>query len=229
MSTEHRTTGCAAHGHPEITLVTTKRMPVPGIERLLLDYFEEGVAHGTKFLPGQSVQLGWATLRLRSREDGTIGVEEADMEASSGWVESVDRALMATWLQQEVARSVALDGKMEFPRHEQAVTVCKNLLEADAWMLSRSSPTGPGDSGWMFVCAGGDHDHGAVENLTVAQLLPVAWRLPFVTQFLALPESATVLVQGPGRIRATVFLGDDELTPAQGSYLAALAASVAKG
>jgi hypothetical protein len=225
MASEYRTARCAAHGHPEFTLVVTKRLPVPELERLLLDYFEDGVAGGTRFRAGQTVQLGWATLRLALRADGTLGVEEADMDNPSGWSESVDRALMATWLQKEVARSVGLDEQLEFPHHEQVVTICGRVLASNSWVLTRAAQPDPTHSGWMFGCVGGDHDHNASDAFGVAQLIAVAWKLPFVTQFIALPAGTTVLVQGPGRIRPKLYLNDRELTPRPGSYLAALIAS----
>ena len=52
---EYRTTQCAAHGHPEFTVRFARDVPVPGLERLLLGYFEGAVARGTSFKPGQTV------------------------------------------------------------------------------------------------------------------------------------------------------------------------------
>ena len=76
---EYRTTKCAAHGHPEFTLRFAHDVPLPGLEEMLITYFEQGVASGTQFKPGQTVLVGWATLRLTQRDDGTIGVLEPDV------------------------------------------------------------------------------------------------------------------------------------------------------
>ncbi len=107
----HRTTRCGERGHPEITLQFQQPQQAP-VEKMLLGYFERGVAEGKTFAVGQTVQLGWATLRLCARPDRTLGVEERD---PSRWVESCDRSLMATWLQKEVVSSVGLLERIAFP------------------------------------------------------------------------------------------------------------------
>lgn len=224
MSSElvFRTGELARHGHPEITVRFEKPLPVPGIERMLLGYFENAVAAGTRFLPGQTVQLGWALLRLTERADGTVGVEEMDPDRDGEWVESVDRTLLQTWLQQEVARSVGLEDEMDFPKQHQAAIICRRLLDGSAWLLSRETPDDGEDSGWFFGCSEDDHDHDQVDNLARVQLFAVTCQLRFITQFLALPPKTEVLVEGPGRIRARIrFQGSDR--PAEpGSYLASL-------
>ena len=74
-----RTTTCAAHGHPEVTLVLARPLPLPGVASMLLGYFEDAVARGTTFAAGQTVQVGWALLRLCDRDDGTLGVQEREL------------------------------------------------------------------------------------------------------------------------------------------------------
>ena len=51
-----RTTGCAKHGHREVTLQFTDKPVIPNGERLLVSYFEDSVARGTQ-LPIESVVL----------------------------------------------------------------------------------------------------------------------------------------------------------------------------
>lgn len=122
-----RTSQCRRHGHPEFTVIFSNQPPVPGLERMLLGYFESGVARGTRFVPGQIVQVGWAALRLIERQDDTIGVEEIDIQSETGWVESVDRSLLQTWLQREVVASLEI-GEPAFPRQLQHAIVCSNVL-----------------------------------------------------------------------------------------------------
>jgi hypothetical protein len=57
-----RTTRCAAHGHREVTIELAVELPIPQIERFLLDYVEDAVARGTQFLPGQTLRVEWAQL-----------------------------------------------------------------------------------------------------------------------------------------------------------------------
>jgi hypothetical protein len=173
-----RTSQCARYGHPEFTLSFSQQRPVPGLERLLLGYFENGVARGAKFLPGQVVQLGWAALRLIERQDGTLGVQEIDPRNESGWVESVDRSLMETWFQKEVVASLAIE-EPAFPGQLQNAIVCKQLLQGGPeYLLSRSEPRDADDSGWFLGCFEQTHDHNSVDNLAIAQLISVAAHLP---------------------------------------------------
>jgi hypothetical protein len=80
-----QTTGCGRYDHRELTLQLVRTM-VPGIERMLLSYVEGAVAKGKRFEPGQTIQLGWGTLRVVDRPDGMPGLEErVDPESWTGW------------------------------------------------------------------------------------------------------------------------------------------------
>jgi hypothetical protein len=213
-----RTTGCAQQGHPEFTLQLARTL-VPGIERTLLSYLEAEVARGKRFEPGQTVQLGWGTLRVIDRRDGTLGLQErTDPET---WTETVDQTLHQTWYQKEVASSLGLADRLAFPRQDQAAMVSRCTLGASSWLLTRLDAGDERFSGWSVACTE-KHEHG---ERAFPPLIVLAARLPFVTQFLALPTGAAVLVMGPGRIRAHAWLDGNELTPRPGSYLAALNAA----
>jgi len=224
-----RTTTCAAHGHREVTLQLTRALPIPNIERNLLDYFEGAVARGTKFLPGQTVRIGWATLKLVERDDGTLGVCERELSPEVAWVEQVDRALHDTWVQHEIVASVGLAGEIAFPSQDDLVMIspCAEDSGEPLVMVRTTVDDAPQFSGWSLQCAE-DHDHG---EPAFVPLLAVAANHPGLVQLLALPPSTLVFVSweekasapaGQLRIEPHVFRGDDELVPAPGSYLAAL-------
>lgn len=222
---EFRTTRCSAHGHPELTIRFGREVPVPGLERMLLGYFEEQVARGTKFLAGQTVQIGWATLRLMQRQDGTLGVLEPDLRGELKWIESVDQSLFETWRQKEILDSVGLAERAAFPRQALMAIVCTKAWDSPTLMLARTEPTGPTDSGWFIGCADEAHDHQQPDALVAVPLIEVAVRLPPLTQFFALPPGVDALVIGPGRVRARLYLDGEELPVRAGSYLAALNAA----
>jgi hypothetical protein len=219
---EYRTTACAAHGHPEFTLVFSRDVPVPGLEKMLLGYFESSVAQGTSFKAGQTVQLGWATLRLKEREDGTLGVLEPDVLHQFKWVEAVDQSLLETWRQKEVLDSLGLAAQANYPRQALQAVVCSQATTHHEFILGRTEPTGPTDSGWFVGCTDEAHDHQSADALTAMPLIEIAASLPPLAQFFALPVGADVLISGPGRIRAKVFLDGEERPAAPGSYLDAL-------
>ncbi len=217
--TQFRTTGCAAFGHPEFTVRFAREVPVPGLERRLLDLLEGEVARGVVFKPGQTVQLGWATLRLVARADGTYGVLEPDLAHELKWVESVDQALLEAWRQQEVLASVGLEARADFPRQALQAVVCARAFEATRWLLGRTEPSAPTDSGWFLGCLDDTHDHQASDALAVVPLVELAARVPPLAQFLALPVGADVVLSDDGGLRARVFLDDEERPPRPGSYL----------
>ena len=220
---EFRTTHCAQHDHSEFTLRFLTEVPVPGLEKMLIGYFENAVASGTKFKPGQTVQVGWATLRLTQRDDGTLGVLEPDLKTELRWIESVDQSLLETWRHKEVLDSLGLLERANYPRQALQAVVCSRALDApSAFMMGRTAPSAPTDSGWFVGCMDDSHDHQLPDALTVVPLIEIAVKVPPLTQFFALPEGTDVVVSGPGRIRARVFVEGEEVKPREGSYLHAL-------
>jgi hypothetical protein len=215
-----RTTRCAPHGHPEVTLQLSTPVPIPGVETMLLRYFEEAVAAGTRFQAGETVRLGWSTLKLFARDDGTLGVQALDLEHLPQWHESVSQTLLEAWRQSEVAKSVGLTPA--FPSQLSTAIVCTQWKDTVEFLLDRKPPQGDEDSGWFIGCTDPEHDHEAEQSLLLTQLLNVAAWVPPLAQFLALPPGAEVLVRGPGRVTATVWVEGKPLEPAAGSYLAAL-------
>lgn len=214
-----RSTTCAQHNHPEFTLQLSEPLPVPGLEKMLLSFFELRVARGVAFKPGQTVQFGGATLRMVQRSDGTLGVEELVPALEATWRESVDRALMTTWTQNEIVRSVGLEAQLSFVRDVSTVTVCKRLLEQPRVFMSRSAPANEQDSGWFVGCLDSAHAHGDLANLEAMVVAKLAAVCAPAIQFLALPVGSEVVVRGPGRVRAEVAFEGKQVEPSPGSYL----------
>src|SRR5688500_14345057 len=146
----HRTTRCAAAGHREFTIQLVADSPLPDLQRVLIEYFEGAVARGSKFTPGQTVQLGWAILKLVDRSDGTIGVQERELTPEVTWTESVDRALRDMWLQREIVASVGLLDQLSFPRQDDAALVAECMHGSTELVMTRvSAEDAPeGFSGW---------------------------------------------------------------------------------
>jgi len=183
---------------------------------------EESVARGTRFAAGETLRYGWATLRLKERGDGTLGIEEQSSKAGEdSWDEFVDTTLMQVWYQREVGRSLAVEDRLAFPAQGQAAVFCTRVEQVQRWFLARHPMPDP-FSGWHLFCADKQHDHDSDGSVLAAELFHLAARFPFVTQFLALPVETVVGIEGPGRIRARVMIDGELVTPLAGSYLAAL-------
>lgn len=213
------TTGCTALNHPEFTLVFRNDPPVPGLEKMLLGYFQASVAAGKIFKAGETVQIGWATLRLLQREDGTLGVLEPDIAHQLKWVEGVDQSLCETWRQKEVLSSLGLEDRAEFPRQALHAVVCTQAFDTSSRMLGRTEAHGQTDSGWFVGCFDDEHDHQLEEALTVMPLVEIATRAPVLTQFFALPAGTDLVVSDEG---IQVFIDGEAREPQPGSYLDAL-------
>lgn len=227
----YRTTRCGDSGHHEFTIQLAAEPVVPDAHRKLVGYFENAVASGTTFQPGQTVQLGWSTLRLRDRADGTLGVEERELTPDEQWTESVDRALSNLWFQREVAADVGCLDEAVFPHQHDDVAVAGCAQGADSLLFSRlaAEDLSADLSGWLLRCTA-NHDHG---EYSLVPLLAIAAVHPNLVQFLALPHGVTVLVRyrdggdggdGAARIEPHVFRDGREIVPPEGSYLAALRA-----
>ena len=225
----HRTTKCSAAGHREFTLQLEQPPGIPDVHQMLVNYFEAAVARGTNFLPGQTVQIGWSTLKLCDRSDGTIGVQERELAPEVAWTESVDRALKDVWLQREVVASVGLLDDLTFPRQDEIALVTRCSMEAEQIVMTRLADDDlpEGFSGWMFSCTE-DHEHGDHEQVP---LLAIAAIKSGLVQLLALPHDTSVLVvyrekadapPGMKRIEPHIFRDGKEIIPQRGSYLAAL-------
>jgi len=196
---------------------------------MLIHYFEAAVTRGTKFLAGQTVQIGWSLLKLCDREDGTIGLQERELTPDVRWAEHVDRAILDVWLQKEVAASVGMADSLAFPRQDHTALVANCAMSETQLVMTRLADDNlpDGFSGWMFACTE-DHDHGERKQFP---LIGIAAMQPGLVQMLALPYGTSVLVlyverpdapAGSVRIEPHVFRGAKEIVPVPGSYLAAL-------
>jgi hypothetical protein len=211
----YKTSTCGHHGHPEFT-VQFDQPCVPGGEQLLLSWFEDAVAEGTRFAAGNTLGMGGHSLRLVARPDGTLGVEEPVPSPEPRWVERIDRTVREVITQRYICDSVGLALTCPPPGSHCLVTDCSE--HAQTLVLNRvvAPPDLPGFSGWLVSCAE-EHDHSERSQLP---LLALSALRPFSVQFLALPPESTVLLVPPGH--GHVFFEGEELTPKAGSYLEGL-------
>jgi hypothetical protein len=217
------TSGLGQHGHREIRFLFSEPVPVPHLERLLLGYFENAVASGVKFEPGQRIDLGGSLLRMFDRGDGTLGVRDVGSDGEDIAPESVHRALMRTWCRQEVARSWELTPSFPSPHHR--AIVCSQLeASKHAVLLKHLEPTSPDDSGWYIGCTDPNHSHDSEDNLGVVYLLQIGDRYPWLDQFFALPVGTDLIVEMNQRVSVpALWRGEGEpIAPKPGSYVAAL-------
>nr|WP_157117399.1 hypothetical protein [Nocardia vaccinii] len=213
-------------GLPDIAAWTVLPAPATapgsGWAALVLDELQDAIAQGTRFAAGQTVRSGWRTLRLISRPDGMLGLEERT--AGETWAEQIDLTLRELWAQQQVVAGLGPQEWTTFPLDTQDATVTDCVTDSDsAVFLFRESIDDPAHSGWTLRCTR-QHEHGAGH---VRSLWDLTRSLPFLTRFLALPRGTEVLIetpQGPrgSEIRSSVRIFGNELIPEPGSYTSEL-------
>ncbi|WP_280445911.1 hypothetical protein [Nocardia brasiliensis] len=225
----YRTTIGAEYRHPEI-VARLSEPALPEVDDVLvewiLDDLQRSISTGTRFTPGERIQVGWRTLRIIERADGLLGLHER--VSTDGWAEHVELTLRETWYQREVAASLGLtEEDLDFPAEHQSAAVASCVHDRlPALVLARDETDDARLSGWRVQCAQ-DHDHGAWSSRTLWEITDFA---PFATQFLALPATTSLTVEAPhttpsGRIRTRVTLGGRHRVPNPGSYLAVLNAA----
>ncbi len=219
-----RTSACGEHRHPEFSMRIAEPLPIPGLEGILVTYFETAVAEGTVFRAEQIVDFAGSALRLFDRPDGSLGVLEL---VGNDWSDSVQAALLQSWYRQEVVRSFGLE--LSFPALNATALACTQLAASTrALLLKRQSATNRDDSGWFLGCTDESHDHGTVQNLVCLRICDLTHRFPWLGQFLALPVGTELVVEAQdGRISVPIlWRGEDPVEPRSGSYVEALNSGV---
>ncbi|WP_330253968.1 hypothetical protein OG874_05105 [Nocardia sp. NBC_00565] len=220
-----RTATCVDSNHPEFTLVFKDEPSTPNTVGWILDHFQNAVAEGTRFVPGQTVGIGWRALRIIERDDRTLGLEERVAEGI--WEEHVDQALSDVWLQVEAAAKLGLPEEPDSVAEDDIAAAQVCAFEASTLSLNRLGPDSPQHGVWAISC-GDEHDHS---EWSAMELFQLSASLPFVTQFLALPpETGLVIdrrwVRSTGGVVAGVAYQGTMLTPDDGIHFGPEPASI---
>src|SRR5262245_50960817 len=72
---------CGHYGHPEISVQCEDTAALSPSLRWFLAWIESEVARGRRFLPMQTVQVGWSVLEIRQRTDDTLALFEPDFKS----------------------------------------------------------------------------------------------------------------------------------------------------
>ena len=220
-----RTTTCAGHGHPEFRITFDPSVVVvPDDARWLLTGLEASVAEGTRYKPGETVQVGWALTEVRQGEDGDLSLWESDMRSLPvQWSMGLSRTLAQLRVQKDVVESVLGADDVSFPSMRQSALICSRLGQGEEFILDRSKPA-DADSGWFFGCRHNDHDHNSAEELRRVSVYEAALLATRIIPYLALPPGVMVGLRGPA---TSIFLNGEPLDLKPGSYLAARACASA--
>jgi len=216
---ECETRSCGRHGHAEFVVDVGD---VPQIDATwLIGYLEDAVAEGARFVPGETLQIGWMITRVETASAGRLTLYEPDLRSLPvRFVPGAAGALRHLRAQRDVAESVGLADALRFPSIADTAIVCTQYDHGHNWVMSRVDPE-PGDSGWFVGCTVDSHDHEDPAALNRRSLYEVAVHVPEIVEYLARPPSSEVIVRRAGM---PIIAFDSEVRRIEpGSYLAARA------
>lgn len=173
-------------GHPNI-VVSMPSGPEFGAKSIL-SYFEDAVSQGTVFRAGETVQVGWMMLMLKSTEGGELDVWEPRFgEIPIVW----ERGASKTYRQLIVQKSVAelVGAEPAFPSLRQSGVISPDFMASKDFQMFRDQPTGT-DSGWLFTT-----EQNVSSDGRLASLFEVASKRPEIIPFLALPAASSVVLK----------------------------------
>ncbi len=213
------TSNCRKYGHPEFRITyDPKLVPVDVDVQWLLNWLEQSVATGSRFLPGQTCQVGWTISEVRQTDDESLSLWEPDMRSMPiVWLESVSRMLGDLRLQKDVVESVLSSEELSFPSMLQSALICTRLKTAEGLVMDRAQPK-ESDSGWFCGCDGEDHDHNDVGELRRVSLYEAAvCYAPQTVPYMALPSGILLIVSDAA---PAIFMKGEPMEFKPGSFLA---------
>lgn len=213
-----RTQNCAKFNHPEFSLQCEGNEFFDARLKWLLEWLEHEVANNKRFLPEQTVQVGWSLLTVKQRGDGTLALFEPDFQSMPiKFLDGVSNTVLHLAVHKFVCESLMLEDELELSPLNHSAIVCSDFGKHKGLILTRHSPTDGNDSGWFFGCGDPSHNHQSAENLRRVSLYEAAIVLDDrIIPYLALPEGILIsMIDSKPRF----FLNEVALSIKPGSYL----------
>jgi hypothetical protein len=188
------TSKCHLFGHPEFIAQLNDSQILAMDAQPILQYLEEQVSHGVKFLEGQTFQIGWMVVKFKLTERGLLGLNEPDMsEIPIRFVNSLSNTIHHLRLQKDVAESIGVEPR--FPTILQSALKCSRYDDNSEFFMDRADPV-QNDSGWFFGCTNPHHDHNDPSTLLRVSLYELACSRDSIIPFVALPPGFLVKAGG---------------------------------
>lgn len=185
-----QTAGCTTYGHPEFE-IRTSGLP-DFLLSFLVTYLEDSVASGSRFLPGQNIQMGARVLRVAPANDKLTLLEQVP-HAPDAWDTSVARTMLAMYRQRCTLESVGMLEHLAYPAPGSFALICKRAELASSAVFARHPSDDRSDSGWAVLCAEEDHDHDDEKEMLGASVDALCDRVPLFSLFLAMPAGTLVI------------------------------------
>jgi hypothetical protein len=186
---------CSAYGTRDFRLIGDPSIPVVDVQWLAA-LLTDSVANGTRFISGQTIELGSLLLRLELLDDVLLVTEPDFMSMPIVWTRGVNNTLRIIRLQKDIADSVSLGDEME------SQPLCTSLIlgsdlqpGATNLVLERVDPA-TNDSGWFIGDLNAKIDYSIAKNLRRVSVYEAVVNWPQIAGFLALPDGSRVEIRG---------------------------------
>lgn len=148
---EHRANLRATFGHPDVIVHVDGSLDASAA--WLPGYFADQVRSGVRFDPDQTIQVGWAILKLAPNPDGDLLVLEPDFVSMPiKWVEGASRSVRFIVLQRAVCEELGVESA--FPSLPSATSVRPGPFPRNG-PLHYDARTGGSSSLGLGIQAGG--------------------------------------------------------------------------
>ncbi|MET0535587.1 MAG: hypothetical protein ABW171_15330 [Steroidobacter sp.] len=224
---EVRTTQCSKHRHPEISFQVTNPAIPEEDRRWLVTSLEQMVASGSRFKAGQTLQLGWMLTLFEKGPDGTLRLQEPDMQAIPiKFVDSVDATLQTVRGHRDTVES--FEGKLQalIPTLRQSIIVPPDVATVPGFSLVRDPAEEETESGWIMIGGETEPTEAQLSQYQLMSMYEFALRRPELLHLLAMPPGTVIKLpaQGP----RSYFLDDKLLTVRAGSFIDQLDATLSR-
>lgn len=187
-----RTAKCSTFGQKEIVANFDSES---GLDpSWLVNFFESAAEQGKRFLPNETVQIGWMVVLLKETTTNELEIWEPQFDSIPiKWTLGINNTLRHLVLQKSIANLFNVEP--DFPSLAQAGLVTNLFLEKkdiSAFTMNRKSGNG-NYSGWHFKCISENIESNANE---LRSLFEISFYQIKIIPFLALPNGSEINIDG---------------------------------
>ena len=184
MMREHRADFRSINGHPNVVVCLDSAFDV-GAD-WMLGYFESEVRRGVVFRPGETVQIGWMIVMLKSAEQGDLEIWEPRFDSMPiQWVRGANSTSRHLTLQNEVCAQLGVEA--DFPSLAQSGLIAADFLHNTDGIHMVRETRGGTDSGWIMR-----RPESKELNARYCSLFEISLSHTAIIPFIALPAGSAV-------------------------------------
>lgn len=216
LAEEVSTTECTRYQQPEF-IFSTGEHAIAGDVRWLKDTLESMVAEGSRFKPGETLQIGPMVLKLEAAEGGKLRLTEPDMKAMPiKFINSVATTLLMVRRQRDTVWSVDAKGVPVFVPIVQPILVGAKALQSPLLYMMKVPYGKDGALTWLLI-DGTAKQAPSPGDMRLMSVYEVLITRSDMLDFLALPDDYEVTLQS--RHEFAVTKKGEPVKLVKGSYL----------